>query len=321
MKNLNLFYTRGKEDIMKSSNIGGQAVMEGVMMKNADQYAVAVRKTDGEIIVKTEEYKSLIRNKKILSLPIVRGVFSFIDSLVLGMSTLTYSASFFMEDEEEEWTKQDEKKESFFMGLTVAFSVVMAVAIFMILPYFLSQVFHRFTDSVTVITLLEGVVRLAIFFGYILLISRMKDIQRVFMYHGAEHKCINCIEHGMELNVENVLKSSRLHKRCGTSFLFIVMIISIIFFLFIRIESPILRVVFRLLLIPVIAGVSYEFIRLAGRSENRLVTILSKPGMCLQKLTTREPDASMAEVAIASVEAVFDWKAYLKENFGWQESA
>ncbi len=321
MKNLNLFYTRGKEDIMKSSNIGGQAVMEGVMMKNADQYAVAVRKTDGEIIVKTEEYKSLIRNKKILSLPIVRGVFSFIDSLVLGMSTLTYSASFFMEDEEEERTKQDEKKESFFMGLTVAFSVVMAVAIFMILPYFLSQVFHRFTDSVTVITLLEGVVRLAIFFGYILLISRMKDIQRVFMYHGAEHKCINCIEHGMELNVENVLKSSRLHKRCGTSFLFIVMIISIIFFLFIRIESPVLRVVFRLLLIPVIAGVSYEFIRLAGRSENRLVTILSKPGMCLQKLTTREPDASMAEVAIASVEAVFDWKAYLKENFGWQESA
>ena len=321
MKNLNLFYTRGKEDIMKSSNIGGQAVMEGVMMKNADQYAVAVRKTDGEIIVKTEEYKSLIRNKKILSLPIVRGVFSFIDSLVLGMSTLTYSASFFMEDEEEERTKQDEKKESFFMGLTVAFSVVMAVAIFMILPYFLSQVFHRFTDSVTVITLLEGVVRLAIFFGYILLISRMKDIQRVFMYHGAEHKCINCIEHGMELNVENVLKSSRLHKRCGTSFLFIVMIISIIFFLFIRIESPVLRVVFRLLLIPVIAGVSYEFIRLAGRSANRLVTILSKPGRCLQKLTTREPDASMAEVAIASVEAVFDWKAYLKENFGWQESA
>lgn len=169
------------------------------------------------------------------------------------------------------------------------------------------------------ITLLEGAVRLVIFFGYILLISRMKDIQRVFMYHGAEHKCINCIEHGMELNVENVLKSSRLHKRCGTSFLFIVMIVSIIFFLFIRIESPIWRVVFRLLLIPVIAGVSFEFIRLAGKSENKLVILLSKPGMMLQKLTTREPDASMAEVAIASVEAVFDWRAYLKENFGWQE--
>ena len=236
--------------------------------------------------------------------------------MVLGMSTLTYSASFFMDDEEEE---KDEKKESVMMGLTIACSVVMAVAIFMILPYFLSQLFRKFTDSTTLITLLEGAVRLVIFFGYILLISRMKDIQRVFMYHGAEHKCINCIEHGMELNVENVLKSSRLHKRCGTSFLFIVMIVSIIFFLFIRIESPIWRVVFRLLLIPVIAGVSFEFIRLAGKSENKLVILLSKPGMMLQKLTTREPDASMAEVAIASVEAVFDWRAYLKENFGWQE--
>ena len=285
---------------MKSSNIGGQAVMEGVMMRNADKYAVAVRKTDGEIVVKTEEYKGIVQNKKIRSLPIIRGVFSFIDSMVLGMSTLTYSASFFMDEEEEE---KDEKKESVMMGLTIACSVVMAVAIFMILPYFLSQLFRKFTDSTTLITLLEGAVRLVIFFGYILLISRMKDIQRVFMYHGAEHKCINCIEHGMELNVENVLKSSRLHKRCGTSFLFIVMIVSIIFFL----------------LIPVIAGVSFEFIRLAGKSENKLVIFLSKPGMMLQKLTTREPDASMAEVAIASVEAVFDWRAYLKENFGWQE--
>lgn len=300
---------------MKSSNIGGQAVMEGVMMRNADKYAVAVRKTDGEIVVKTEEYKGIVQNKKIRFLPIIRGVFSFIDSMVLGMSTLTYSASFFMDEEEE----KDEKKESVMMGLTIACSVVMAVAIFMILPYFLSQLFRKFTDSTTLITLLEGAVRLVIFFGYILLISRMKDIQRVFMYHGAEHKCINCIEHGMELNVENVLKSSRLHKRCGTSFLFIVMIVSIIFFLFIRIESPIWRVVFRLLLIPVIAGVSFEFIRLAGKSENKLVILLSKPGMMLQKLTTREPDASMAEVAIASVEAVFDWRAYLKENFGWQE--
>lgn len=309
---------------MKSSNIGGQAVMEGVMMKNADRYAVAVRKSNGEIAVKTEDYKSIIKNKRLLSMPIIRGVFNFVDSMILGMSTLTYSASFFMEDEEEQEGKFEKavdkvtkgKGESVMMGITVAFSIVMAVGIFMLLPYFLSQLFRHFTDSVTVITLLEGAVRLCIFFGYILLISRMEDIQRVFMYHGAEHKCINCIEHGLELNVENVLKSSRLHKRCGTSFLFIVMIISIIFFLFIRIESPILRVIFRLLLIPVIAGVSYEFIRLAGKSENKLVTFLSKPGMCLQKLTTREPDASMAEVAIASVEAVFDWKNYLKENFG-----
>ena len=299
---------------MKSSNIGGQAVMEGVMMRNADKYAVAVRKTDGEIVVKTEEYKGICRNKKLRSFPIIRGVFSFLDSMVLGMSTLTYSASFFMEEEEKEEVKA-EKNESLMMGLTIAFSVVMAVAVFMILPYFLSQMFRKFTDSMTVITLLEGAVRLVIFFGYILLISRMQDIQRVFMYHGAEHKCINCIEHGMELNVENVLKSSRLHKRCGTSFLFIVMIVSMIIFLFIRIESQIWRLLFRLLLIPVIAGVSFEFIRLAGKSENKIVVMLSKPGMMLQKLTTREPDASMAEVAIASVEAVFDWRAYLKENF------
>ena len=299
---------------MKSSNIGGQAVMEGVMMRNADKYAVAVRKTDGEIVVKTEEYKGICRNKKLRSFPIIRGVFSFLDSMVLGMSTLTYSASFFMEEEEKEEVKA-EKNESLRMGLTIAFSVVMAVAVFMILPYFLSQMFRKFTDSMTVLTLLEGLVRLLIFFGYILLISRMEDIQRVFMYHGAEHKCINCIEHGMELNVENVLKSSRLHKRCGTSFLFIVMIVSMIIFLFIRIESQIWRLLFRLLLIPVIAGVSFEFIRLAGKSENKIVVMLSKPGMMLQKLTTREPDASMAEVAIASVEAVFDWRAYLKENF------
>ena len=299
---------------MKSSNIGGQAVIEGVMMRNADKYAVAVRKTDGEIVVKTEEYKGICRNKKLRSFPIIRGVFSFLDSMVLGMSTLTYSASFFMEEEEKEEVKA-EKNESLMMGLTIAFSVVMAVAVFMILPYFLSQMFRKFTDSMTVLTLLEGLVRLLIFFGYILLISRMEDIQRVFMYHGAEHKCINCIEHGMELNVENVLKSSRLHKRCGTSFLFIVMIVSMIIFLFIRIDSQIWRLLFRLLLIPVIAGVSFEFIRLAGKSENKIVVMLSKPGMMLQKLTTREPDASMAEVAIASVEAVFDWRAYLKENF------
>ena len=290
--------------------VGGQAVMEGVMMRNADKYAVAVRKTDGEIVVKTEEYKGIVQNKKIRSLPIIRGVFSFIDSMVLGMSTLTYSASFFMDDEEEE---KDEKKESVMMGLTIACSVVMALAIFMILPYFLSQLFRKFTDSTTLITLLEGAVRLVIFFGYILLISRMKDIQRVFMYHGAEHKCINCIEHGMDLTVDNVRKSSRFHKRCGTSFLLIVMLVSILFFMFIRVDSPILRVVLRLLLIPVIAGVSYEFIRLAGRSDNAVVNLLSKPGLWLQGLTTKEPDDEMIEVGIASVEAVFDWKPYVEE--------
>ena len=344
--------------------------MEGVMMRNGEKYAVAVRTVDKEIVVKTDEYHSLIKNKKILALPIVRGVFSFVDSLVLGMKTLMFSADFFAEETPEELeerlageqkkaekkaeklkrsgklqesqevlkkmqesadserarvekrgskeTPQEEKKEdnSVLMGFTVAFSIIVSVALFMMLPYFLSRALHYVTSSETLISLAEAALRMLIFLGYILLISRMKEIQRTFMYHGAEHKCINCIEHGLELNVENVRKSSREHKRCGTSFLLIVMIVSVIFFLFIRVNSPVWRIVIRLLLVPVIAGVSFEFIRLAGRYDNKLVNILSKPGMCLQKLTTREPDDSMIEVGIASVEAVFDWKKYLNENFG-----
>lgn len=303
---------------MKSSKIGGQAVMEGVMMRNGSRYAVAVRKEDGEIVVKTADYDGVMKNKKLAGLPFVRGVFNFVDSLVLGMKTLTYSASFFMDEEEKKEAVSSEKKEkrdSLLMGVTMAFSIILAVGLFMVLPYVISSLILRFTDSATLIGLLEGAVRLGLFIGYILLISRMKDIQRVFQYHGAEHKCINCIEHGMELNVENVLKSSKQHKRCGTSFLLLVMLISIVLFLFIRVESPLWRVVIRVLLVPVIAGISYEFIRLAGRSENPLVELVSKPGLWMQNLTTREPDASMAEVAIASVEAVFDWRAYLEENF------
>lgn len=311
---------------MKYSGIGGQAVMEGVMMKNQDRYAVAVRKPDGEIVVETSEYKGLIQKQKIRNMPILRGIFSFIESLVLGMKTLTFSASFFEEEEpekkeekvlsEEERSRQQEKakkQEDMVMGGTVFFSIILAVAIFMILPYYISIFFQRFITSQIGITLLEGVVRLTIFVGYVALISLMPDIKRVFMYHGAEHKCINCIEHGMELTVENVRKSSKQHKRCGTSFLLIVMLVSIIFFMFIRVDNGLLKLVLRLVLIPVIAGVSYEFIRAAGRHDNALVNILSKPGMWLQNLTTREPDDSMIEIGIASVEAVFDWKAYLKE--------
>lgn len=293
--------------------------MEGIMMKNGDRYAVAVRKENGEIVVKTEVHNSFIKNKKILSLPIIRGVFNFVDSLILGMKTLTYSAGFFMEEDEEQKKKAvsqeaQDKKDSLLMGVTVVLSILLAVGLFMVLPYFISGLFGRFTDSQMAIGLLEGAVRLSLFIGYILLISRMKDIQRVFQYHGAEHKCINCIEHGMELNVENVRKSSRQHKRCGTSFLLIVMLISIVFFLFIRVDSRILQLVLRLLLIPVIAGVSYEFIRLAGRYDNWLVNILSKPGLWMQKMTTKEPDDEMIEVGIASVEAVFDWRKWQKEE-------
>ena len=295
---------------MRNSGIGGQAVIEGIMMRNQDRYSIGVRKPDKSIEVKVEDYRSFIPCKTLTKIPFVRGVFNFIDSMVIGMKTLTYSASFY-EDEEDAGKPKDEKSEALMMGGTVALSIVLAIGIFMLLPYFAASLFRRLTDSALVISVLEGVLRLVIFLGYIALISRMEDIQRVFQYHGAEHKCINCIEHGMELNVENVQKSSRLHRRCGTSFLLIVMVVSIIFCLFIRVNSPLLRVVVRILLVPVIAGVSYEFIRLAGKSENPVVLTLSKPGLWLQKLTTREPEDDMVEVAIAAVEAVFDWRKFL----------
>ena len=303
--------------------------MEGIMMRNKDLYSIAVRKPDQEIEVKVEPYKSVINSKTLSKIPIVRGVVSFIDSLVVGIKCLMYSATFFEEEEEEQKEKKElseeekraleekeKKQEKALMTGTLIFSVVIAVAVFMMLPYFLSNLFRQVTDSRWVLSLVESVVRVVIFLGYLFLVSRMKDIQRTFMYHGAEHKCINCIEHGLELNVENVMKSSRLHKRCGTSFLFFVIIVSIIFLMFIQVESHVWRIVVRLLLVPVIAGVSFEIIRLAGRSDNPVVNLLSKPGMALQKLTTREPDESQAQVAIAAVEAVFDWKAFLKENFG-----
>lgn len=295
---------------MAYSGIGGQAVMEGVMMKNQDNYAVAVRKADKEIVVEKKEYKGICPNKTIKNIPFVRGVINFIDSLVLGMSTLTFSASFF--EEEEEKKPKSEKKEKAEMGITVAVSVVLAVVIFMMLPFYVSLFFQQFIESKTVIILIESVFRIAVFIGYILLISKMEEIHRVFMYHGAEHKCINCIEHGMELNVENVKKSSREHKRCGTSFLFFILIITIILTLFIRVDSRILRMVLRIAIIPVVAGVSYEILRLAGRSENIMINLLSKPGLWLQRLTTAEPDEEMIEVGIASVEAVFDWREYIK---------
>lgn len=303
---------------MKPSGIGGQAVLEGIMMKNKNRYSVAVRKPDKEIEVHTSEYEGIGGKHMWAKLPLVRGVVNFIDSLVLGMETLTYSAGFYEEEDEQELGAFErfllkvfgEKAEKVVMGVTVAFSVVMAVGIFMVLPYFISGFFRDYIVSNTLLAVLEGVIRLGLFVLYVVLISSMKDIRRVYMYHGAEHKCINCIERGRELNLKNVRKSSRYHARCGTSFLFIVMVISIIFFIFIRVDSPALRVVYRLLLIPVIAGVSYEFIRLAGRSDHALVKLLSLPGKGMQMLTTKEPEDDMIEVAIAAVEAVFDWRAF-----------
>lgn len=295
---------------MKSSNIGGQAVLEGIMMRHGDDYAVAVRKPDGEIFVQKEEYHSVIKWKALTKIPFIRGVFNFIDSMVLGIKTLMFSAEFY----EEEVAKK-EKQEKWMMNATVAISVVIAVAVFMVLPYFLSSLLKPLMPSYHLRTLVEGFVRIGIFILYIALISRMDDIQRTFMYHGAEHKCINCIEHGLPLTVDNVRISSRQHKRCGTSFLFFVLAISIILLMLIQVESPLMRVIVRIALIPVIAGISYEVLKLAGRSENPIINLLSRPGLAIQKLTTKEPDDSMIEVAIQAVEAVFDWRAYEAENF------
>lgn len=308
---------------MKSSNIGGQAVLEGIMMRHGDDYAVAVRKPDGEIFVQKEEYHSVIKWKALTKIPFIRGVFNFIDSMVLGIKTLMFSAEFYEDEEEvksekeltEEEIAKKEKQEKWMMNATVAISVVIAVAVFMVLPYFLSSLLKPLMPSYHLRTLVEGFVRIGIFILYIALISRMDDIQRTFMYHGAEHKCINCIEHGLPLTVDNVRISSRQHKRCGTSFLFFVLAISIILLMLIQVESPLMRVIVRIGLIPVIAGISYEVLKLAGRSENPIINLLSRPGLAIQKLTTKEPDDSMIEVAIQAVEAVFDWRAYEAENF------
>ena len=204
------------------------------------------------------------------------------------------------------------------MGITTVFSVILAVGIFILLPYFLSSLLTEYVRNTSLLAIIEGAIRIFIFFAYIVGISLMKDIHRLYQYHGAEHKCINCIEKGRPLTVYNVKRSSRIHKRCGTSFMFLVMFISIILFFFIRVANPWLRVLIRVALIPVIAGISYEIIRLAGRSDNFLVKIISSPGMLLQRLTTKEPDESMIEVAIKAVEAVFDWKAYLQDEFGYE---
>ena len=299
--------------------IGGQAVIEGVMMKNMDRYAVSVRKPDGKIETKVEECVSFAEKHPLFKLPILRGMVNFLESMVIGMQTLNYSASFYEDEEEQTEGKTEqflekllgEKAEKVIMGIVLVFSLAISIGLFMILPYIASEAAGKLIHNEYGILLMEGVIRIAIFLGYIVLISQMEDIKRVFMYHGAEHKTINCLEAGVELTPENVDNYSRLHKRCGTSFIFIVMIISMVFFFFIRVDTIWLRIVLRLLFLPLVAGVSYEFIRLAGSSDHPLVQIFSKPGLALQKLTTKEPDHSMIEVAIASVEGVFDWREYL----------
>ncbi|MCR5033722.1 MAG: DUF1385 domain-containing protein [Lachnospiraceae bacterium] len=308
------------------SGIGGQAVLEGIMMKNGSKYSVAVRRADGGIALDVREYEGILGNSILTKIPFIRGVFAFIDSLRLGMRALNYSAEFFAEEEDAQESKFDQVMTKLFgkyaekilSAFAVILAVVMALGVFVFLPYFITGLFREYIRNTSLMAIIEGVLRILIFVLYIVLISQMKDIKRVFMYHGAEHKCINCVEHGRPLTVKDVMRSSRFHKRCGTSFLLFVMLISVILFFFITTTNPFLRMLYRILLIPVVAGISYEILRLAGRSNSVILNIISAPGMWLQRLTTKEPDESMAEVAIAAVEAVFDWKQYLKDTFGYE---
>ncbi len=308
------------------SGIGGQAVLEGVMMKNKEKYAVAVRKPDGEIVVELENHQGVLHGSKLKKIPFIRGIFNFIDSMVLGIKVLNYSSSFYEEEDASE-TKFDKavdkmtggRGEKVLTAMVTLISIVLAIGIFVVLPYFVTARFEQYIRNRSLIAVVEGILRILIFLLYVVGISAMKDIRRLYQYHGAEHKCINCIERGRPLTVHNVRRSSRLHRRCGTSFIFFVLFVSIILFFFIQVDNVFQKVFLRILLMPVVAGISYEIIRLAGRSNNIFVKILSAPGLLLQRLTTKEPDDGMIEVAMASVEAVFDWKQYLYETFGYAE--
>ena len=302
------------------------------MMRNKDKYAIAVRKSDGSIVLKKDTYKGILADSVLKKIPFIRGIFVFIDSMILGLGCTNYSAEIYAEDDPDALPanaekNSDEKKESFgeqaLTAVVMVLSFVLAIGLFMVLPYFLASHVVKLTGSTALLSLFEGIIRIAIFVCYILVISQMKDIRRLFQYHGAEHKCINCLEGGNELTVENAKKATRLHKRCGSSFILFVMMVSIVLFFFIRVRNPIARVGLRILLLPVISGISYELIRFAGSSDNHVIALLSKPGLILQGLTTKEPDDRMLEVAIASVEAVFDWRDYLEREFpgGRREAA
>ena len=313
---------------MKRSYIGGQAVLEGVMMKGPESYALAVRTPDNKIEVKVTDYISIGEKHKALQIPFVRGVVNFIESLYIGLKTLMDSSEYLEEEDEKEKAKSAEKaskedakenasatkdsSDTAYLVVTLIVSLAIAIGIFMLLPAFIANFLYKVTESSLIVNLAEGILRLLIFIGYVALISLMKDIKRTFMYHGAEHKTISCLEAGDDLTVENVKKHTRFHKRCGTSFVFIVMIISIIVFMFVETKVMWMRLLSRIILIPVIAGISYEFIRYAGRHNNACSRILSAPGLWVQRITTKEPDESMIEVAIKSVEGVIDWHEYVK---------
>lgn len=305
---------------MGRTDIGGQAVIEGVMMKGRKVYTVAVRKTDGEIATDTQESHSILEKYPIFRLPILRGMAVFVESLIVGIKTLTYSAELFGDEELDEepskferWLteKLGDKTEKVLLGVTMAFSFVLAIGIFMLLPMFISRLFKGVVPSSFLQNIIEGIIRILIFLGYMKLVSKMRDIERTFEYHGAEHKTINCLEQDLPLTVENVRACTRLHKSCGTSFLFVVMVVSILVFSVFTTQILWMRTLVRIVMVPVVAGISYEFIRWARKSpDSKLAHMLSAPGMWLQReFTTREPDDAQIEVAIAAVEGVLSHEA------------
>ena len=300
------------------SGIGGQAVIEGIMMRNGEKYAVAVRRPDGKIDIDTQTHKQFMQGSFILKVPFLRGMFVFLDSIMLGTRAINYSAeSYDSEEAKDSGTSGSGAVDGIMNALVMILAFALAIGLFIVLPTFLASVFEKSIRNPSLVSVIEGAIRIVVFILYMFVIGFMKDMRTIYRYHGAEHKCINCIERGKVLNVENVKKSSRFHRRCGTSFMYISVFISIIIFFFIRVEYIPMRLLIRILLIPVVLGISYEILRLAGKSENIFVYMLTVPGIWFQHLTTREPDAKQIEVAIASVEAVFDWKKYLADNFGF----
>ena len=293
---------------IKPKAVGGQAVIEGVMMKGAEDIAIAVRKPNGEIVVKKEKLQG--NRKKISKIPILRGVYAFADSLVLGVKSLMFSAEFIEEElpkdgkEPKKAGRIEEFMEKNVVAVSVTISMVFTIVLFILLPTWLVDLFNGVVTSSIAKNIIEGIFRIMIFLLYIAAISRMKDIQRVFEYHGAEHKTIFAYEFGEELTVENVKKHSSLHPRCGTSFLFIVMIVSILVFSAFSWSNIFMRTLVRLAFLPVVAGISYEIIKWAGRSHSAVSRWVSAPGMWLQKITTREPDDGQIEVAIMALKSV-----------------
>ncbi|MFV3012672.1 DUF1385 domain-containing protein [Clostridium botulinum] len=294
----------------KSTNVGGQAVLEGVMMRGKNGIATAVRKTNEEIVVNKENYTPYTKKSFFFSLPIIRGFVSLIESLVIGIQTLNYSASFFEEQVEEskfdKWFNRTfkDKADNILIGITLLISFIISAVVFFIFPTFIANFFKKiYIQSTLLLNIIEGIIRIAIFLLYILLISNMEDIKRVFQYHGAEHKTIFCYENHMDLIPENAIKFTRFHPRCGTNFLFLVMIVSILLFSLTGWNNIWQRILYRIILLPVVSGVTYEIIKWLGKSNSNFAKIIAYPGLMLQKLTTKEPDLKQLEVAIMALKA------------------